>query len=179
MNKALFSLLVLFSSNFAFASEPLFDKEVFYVGEQEKFSGDIENCFVEATYSNDGSEVKLRSIVIDKHDDIFIGVDSPLAKYTDQKEAYVFSKYLEDTNVEALELNASEVKSPQSLVLFLNDESHIDRLDCSNLVELKQSIELDQVQIIFNHFSDFLKEHKDEEKSPFEHKGHDHGGHKH
>ncbi len=187
MKNTIFILVVLLIGNITWADNKSdIDKNssdtVYYVGEQINFFGNSKDCFVEAGYSQDGSEVTLRSIVIDAHDPKYIGIDQILAAYSSTEMAYTFSKHLEETSVESLSLKSANPKEPKSLDFILDHEGHLDFILCEDLSEVTEA-NFSQIREMFEHFADYLEESSDdhsEEGDSFGHQGgHDHSHHKH
>lgn len=146
------------------------DNAVYYVGKQSTLLGSTE-CFVEATYSDDGEEVIVRSILTDGHSGELVGVGPIDADYISSDLMYSFY----DPNAEdviSLELVAKVVKQGEILNLVLNHGTH-DHGDSCESLEVAIDQKLLAVEEMFHHFDDYLED-QDHHDQNFEHDDHDH-----
>lgn len=176
MKKRILILLTLFVTEAALANNAIPTGAVYYTGEQADFSGGVDECYVEADYSSDGMNVKIRSLIIDTHEAELAGAGPVEAIYSAAPDfSYIYAG-ADDETVLSLELKAVQTKKGETLNLFLSDGGHVDSYVCKNLVEADDS-KLSDLQSMFADFESYVEEH--DEVAGYDNHNHHHHHHAH
>lgn len=163
-------VVTILNSSFALAHGGPADS-VYYVGEQG-----ADQCYVEASYAQDGMEVDLRTLIIDEHDGELVGVDTIEAQYSATDSAYLYTSPTDEDEILSLELVSTMVKNAESLTLVLNHGDHPHPIFCENLVKASGT-DLMDVEAKFDDFDTFLEKH--DQVSGDDHDDHSHKDHDH
>lgn len=158
---------LVLNSSLAFAHGDPVDK-VYYVGEQG-----ADECYVEASYSQDGMEVDLRAIIVDEHDGELVGIGTLEAQYSAVDSAYLYTSPSDEDEILSLELVSTLVKNAESLTLVLNHGDHPHPTFCENLVKATGA-NLTSVEVKFDNFDILVEEHDEVAGDDHDDHGHNH-----
>ena len=149
---------------------------VYYSGTQQLTPTTFGDCYVEAVFSQDGSQVNVRTLFTDPHHNEVVGKEVVDASYAQNDGGYVYISPDTNAPVSWMLLGSQNMSTADFMEILFPDETHghPHSATCENL-SLAENTALTDIMEKFEHFEDHVEDHGDHHDD----EDHDSHGHNH